>query len=54
MVDDSVQSLLKLEFYGQGISLANIAKCYQPEAIVALDKYNRVLIGMEGFVTAPP
>ncbi|MCP2727547.1 tetratricopeptide repeat protein [Limnofasciculus baicalensis] len=57
MVDDSVQSLLQREPHWQVISLPNVAinhYGYKPEAIAALDKYNRAQIAMEGFLANHP
>lgn len=57
MVDDSVQSLLQREPHWQVISLPNVAidhYGYKPEAIAALDKYNRARIAMEGFLAIHP
>jgi glycosyltransferase involved in cell wall biosynthesis len=56
MVDDSVQSLQR-EPNWQVISLPNVAidhYGYKPEAIAALDKYNRARIAMEGFLANHP
>ena len=57
MVDDSVESLLQREPHWKVISLPNVAidhYGYQPEAIAALDKYNRARIAMEGFLATNP
>lgn len=57
MVDDSVQDLLQREPDWQIVSLSSIAiehYGYQPEAIAALDKYNRARIAMEGFLARHP
>jgi tetratricopeptide (TPR) repeat protein len=57
MVDDSVQALLDREPHWQVVSLPTIAiehYGYQPEAIAALDKYNRAQQAMEGFLQHHP
>jgi glycosyltransferase involved in cell wall biosynthesis len=57
MVDDSVEQLLQREPQWQVISLPTVAILhygYQPEAIAALDKYNRARTAMEGFLASHP
>ena len=57
MVDDSVEQLLQREPQWQVISLPTVAMLhygYQPEAIAALDKYNRARTAMEGFLANHP
>ncbi|MDP8962668.1 MAG: tetratricopeptide repeat protein [Cyanobacteriota bacterium] len=57
MVDDSVERLVQREPQWQVISLPTVAMLhygYQPEAIAALDKYNRARIAMEEFLASHP
>ena len=56
-IDDSVQALLQQEPHWQVVSLPPVAILhygYQPEAIAALDKYNRAQKAMEGFLATHP
>jgi tetratricopeptide (TPR) repeat protein len=57
MVDDSVQALLQREPHWQVVSLSTVAiehYGYQPDAIAALDKYNRARQAMEGYLKSHP